>query len=332
VSAAGELGLPPLTPPGTGMPCSAASASVMWSDMVEREGNDGSLCFALQREMLDVEVVCRFTVLGEPVSKQRPRFAKSRGRVYTPGGTKAAETKVGWAFRAAAPAAYDLTAGSFGVYLGFFCEKGQRRDVDNMTKLVLDGLNGVAWNDDSQVSEISAKLSRFDDDPRTEVVVYRTITKSHPEGICVRCGSTFPLYKSSRGRKYCSKDCQHPPVEINCQSCGESFRVKPSKKNMGVVHCSEECQRASQQSNLVRLTCGHCGKAYELRPSEFKRRGAKFCSTECQAAAWAARASKASKGACAHCGGPTSKKTYTRCRACALSSKNTPADDREVSV
>ena len=35
--------------------------------------------------------------------------------------------------------------------------KTTKPDIDNLTKAILDALNGIAWNDDAQVSEIKAK-------------------------------------------------------------------------------------------------------------------------------------------------------------------------------
>jgi len=35
--------------------------------------------------------------------------------------------------------------------------KTTKPDIDNLTKAILDALNGIAWNDDAQVAEIKAK-------------------------------------------------------------------------------------------------------------------------------------------------------------------------------
>lgn len=44
-------------------------------------------------------------------------------------------------------------------------------DLDNLAKLVLDGMKGIAWNDDSQIVEIH--MYRFDDpkNPRLELKI-----------------------------------------------------------------------------------------------------------------------------------------------------------------
>lgn len=256
-----------------------------YNELAEQE-LDGPLCFSLQREMIDVPIVARFTVDGEPVSKQRPRFARSRGRVYTPGGTVAAEQAVAWSFRQQVGPYVPPKEAAYGVYVGFFCGSGQRRDVDNMTKLVLDALNGVAWVDDVQVSEISAKVQRWQQEPRTEVVIYQTTPQSHPKRDCEQCGKSFRMYPSAPDRRFCSNLCFYESrgglgVKV-CEQCGKEFQVKPSRADK-MTNCSAVCQQAAQLDSLVHLTCGYCDGTFTLRPSEFKRRpNARFCSGVCR--------------------------------------------------
>lgn len=47
----------------------------------------------------------------------------------------------------------------------------RRRDVDNVAKAVLDSANGVLWDDDSQVVELSIRRAVDGDRPRVDVVV-----------------------------------------------------------------------------------------------------------------------------------------------------------------
>jgi Holliday junction resolvase RusA-like endonuclease len=44
-----------------------------------------------------------------------------------------------------------------GVELAFYQGTRARKDIDNMIKLVLDSLNGVAWADDVQVNTVLAR-------------------------------------------------------------------------------------------------------------------------------------------------------------------------------
>lgn len=115
-----------------------------------------------------------FTVEGEPVSKSRARVTRS-GHAYTPKKTRDAEAVIAWEYRRATASPPDPD-GLYSVTALFVSKQRYRRDVDNMLKLVLDGLNKTAWEDDSQVVEVTAR-KRFaggvGDAARTEVTVVR---------------------------------------------------------------------------------------------------------------------------------------------------------------
>ena len=86
---------------------------------------------------------------------------------------------------------------SLGVFAVFFCESFQRRDVDNMLKLILDALNGVVWKDDAQVTEVSGRVARGVSNPRTAVLLYRinsagSIPTKACEGGAPRGGRRLP--------------------------------------------------------------------------------------------------------------------------------------------
>jgi Holliday junction resolvase RusA-like endonuclease len=97
----------------------------------------------------------QFTVPGEPFSKQRARVT-SRG-TYTPKVTKTAEAVVAGAFRrehrAWRPTEKGTEAWSVRVVVYRYERHG--RDVDNLTKTVLDALNGHAWEDDCDVEVLN---------------------------------------------------------------------------------------------------------------------------------------------------------------------------------
>lgn len=119
------------------------------------------------------DVIARFTITGEPRSKARPRLGRG-GNVYTPAETVAAEQAVGYSFLRAARGFKPNATDSYRLVCTFFHGTRHRRDVDNMIKLVCDGLNGVAWADDCQVTELSGRKTMVTKaEARTEVVVYR---------------------------------------------------------------------------------------------------------------------------------------------------------------
>lgn len=108
-----------------------------------------------------------FAIPGKPFAKQRPRSTR-QGRVYTPQQTVAFEATVQAIALQYFPAPIDgpikvtieavfepprswskkKTAQHLGGY------HTQRPDLDNCQKAILDGLNRVAFADDSQVAEI----------------------------------------------------------------------------------------------------------------------------------------------------------------------------------
>lgn len=126
-----------------------------------------------------------FTVPGEPVPQPRPRVSTRGGfaRAYVP-----AKHPVHAYRDAIATAARAAGAGVHGepvsVVIEFVWERPKshmrksgikpdapalpRPDLDNTTKAVLDSLNGVAWEDDSQVQRLVVEKS-YGPEARTTV-------------------------------------------------------------------------------------------------------------------------------------------------------------------
>jgi len=110
-------------------------------------------------------------IYGEPVSKQRPRMGKN-GHAYTPKKTKEAEAVIRDAWSAKEFPMFGEND-RLGVGLQFVCANERRKDLDNMAKLVLDALNGVAYPDDAQIDrlEVERFWTRFD--PATRITIWR---------------------------------------------------------------------------------------------------------------------------------------------------------------
>lgn len=259
-------------------------------------------------------VVSKFTVKGEPVSKARPRIGK--GGAYTPAKSVAAEQAMGWAFRAATKGHVDDGSTTYGVRVEFHCATNQRRDVDNMLKTVLDGLNGIAFKDDSQVVEVACrKFLPPTDTPRTEVMVYRVGDWPITTNVCSRCGDEFEVFESwSTTKKYCSPGCRNGHMierqGRTCVQCGVAFMDSHNRSDEPRQFCSMACK---YESGRVRLNCDECKVEYSQRKS--LKRAKNHCSQECRAKA-ASRGTTAPRGRCESCGGTVSKKEYRRCRAC----------------
>lgn len=106
--------------------------------------------------------------------KQRPRF--SRGHTYTPSATAEYELEIAtlYAFKIGI-----MFEGPVKVSMRFMVKKGKtvkrdkptvKPDIDNLIKSVLDGLNKVAWKDDAQVVELTARKEYYPE-PCVEVTI-----------------------------------------------------------------------------------------------------------------------------------------------------------------
>lgn len=276
-----------------------------------------------------MKILAEFTVEGEPASKSRARFTKrgSKTVTYTPEKTKQAEERMAWVYRASKGPQHDGdTTRAYGVEATFYYSHNQRRDVDNMLKLILDGLNGVAWPDDVQVVEVAGRKQWVaKSEARTEVRIHDLGTIYRPTKKCLNCQTDYPTYPSttSRGQKFCSQPCAHAyrsaQRKRECEQCGKAFQME--KTTDSTRFCSIPC---AARHKSVEVTCIECGTVFH-KPRCFAKTKSHFCTDECRMAYRRARRAKNAKGACADCGGPTSKKTYTRCLACSYAHRKATA-------
>lgn len=214
--------------------------------------------WGLEREAFGPpKVLLTFVVPGDPASKARPRFSGkgSKTRTYTPEATKAAEELVAWKAREAGWRRPPDPESGFGLLCVFFTATYQRRDVDNMLKLVSDGLNKIVYADDSQITEVSARVMRADDNPRSHVMVYETTPQTVPTTRCAGpgCEKWVKIYPSVVYRT-CSKECERrfrESVPWVCRACGKAELRSASRAK--IVYCNETCRRADP-SPRVRAT------------------------------------------------------------------------------
>lgn len=295
------------------------------------QASDEAALFHLHRELHDCEVVARFTVDGEPVSKSRARFTNrgSKTRAYTPEKTKTGEQAVAWKFKQAAPGHRPDKETAFGVFAIFFNGTRQRRDVDNMLKLILDGLNKVAWADDSQVDEVSGRRGLdLPENARTEILIYRTGRVDRPKAACLQCGHLYDTYPSLADKKFCSAACGYESRKQAktraCQHCGGQFvshgiEVAPK-------YCSTDCGYAARRRDVP---CNQCGVTFSKQACHVRKQN--YCSAECRDTAARQRRAKNAKGPCQTCDGSVSKRTYTQCSACRLAGLQVPGQPKAAS-
>ena len=140
----------------------------------------------------------RFSVPGKPFGKQRPRFVR-RGRftsTYTPKETVEYENKVKESYKREVGniklegAIEAKIVGTFPIpqsaskkqkdeILSGRVKYTKKIDCDNMAKSILDALNEIAYDDDSQVFDLSAK-KRYGENPRVDVLL-REVRENYDE-------------------------------------------------------------------------------------------------------------------------------------------------------
>jgi Holliday junction resolvase RusA-like endonuclease len=130
-----------------------------------------------------------FVVPGQPEGKGRPRSTRKGGH-YTPPKTVIYENKIMTCFQEAVrengwePAEKPVSLVIYAFYpvaeskakkkkeamLLHLIHPTKKPDIDNVAKAVLDGLNGVAWKDDKQVTDLMIR-KRYGTSPQIVVTV-----------------------------------------------------------------------------------------------------------------------------------------------------------------
>lgn len=137
--------------------------------------------------------IYEFEIPGKPCGKGRPRFYN--GRAITPKDTVNYETLVKLAFRQAYPNAEPIAAkveviAKITAYYPIPVSASKKRqslmraglikpttkpDTDNIAKICLDALNGIAYHDDAQIVELQV-TKLYGDEPR--VVVWLAVVEA----------------------------------------------------------------------------------------------------------------------------------------------------------
>lgn len=115
-------------------------------------------------------MIINFKVLGKPRGKARPRFSSRSGAVYTPRETREYEKRIAMAYKLSGGKMLDGKV-QVGILAAFKIPKSWPRrkkeeaeagkvipgkpDIDNILKVVLDGLNGYSYEDDKNVTDVN---------------------------------------------------------------------------------------------------------------------------------------------------------------------------------
>lgn len=131
----------------------------------------------------------KFTILGEPKGKGRPRFCRNTGHAITPKDTVNYETLVHMEyvaqceeFRFPDDAMLDMRIRTYysipksaskkkraAMIIGEI-RPTKKPDMDNVVKIIADSLNQVAYRDDTQIVDCQCRKF-YSDNPRVEVMI-----------------------------------------------------------------------------------------------------------------------------------------------------------------
>ena len=140
----------------------------------------------IRQELLIGGYMVTFTITGTPQGKARPRFRRVGNFVqtYTPKATKDYEERIREGFlETGCPmftgAVHMMITAAFTPAKSFSKKKRAelmqgkptiKCDADNLAKVVMDALNGVAYEDDKQVTALSV-FKIYKDEPYIAVVL-----------------------------------------------------------------------------------------------------------------------------------------------------------------
>lgn len=115
----------------------------------------------------------KILIEGKPMGKGRPRFTMATKRAYTPEATANYETLIKLAYQqqsngltfpidcelevnivAYFPTPRSASKKKKAAMLSGEINPTSKPDVDNISKIILDSLNGIAYRDDSQVTDL----------------------------------------------------------------------------------------------------------------------------------------------------------------------------------
>lgn len=138
----------------------------------------------------------KFTILGNPSGKGRPRFSTQTGRAYTPKKTVMYENLVRTEygiqcgnFMFADDSMLDMRILAFyeipkstskkkrALMLNGMIRPTKKPDMDNVVKIIADSLNKVAYRDDTQIVDCQCRKF-YSDTPRVEVIISQLGTES----------------------------------------------------------------------------------------------------------------------------------------------------------
>ena len=108
-----------------------------------------------------------FVVYGRPCTKQRLLPGHR-----LPERVKAWESAIGYEARDAMNVAnFEKITGPVACELIVILPDRRKRDIDNLSKVILDGCNGILWDDDTQIVDLH---------------ILKKLDREHPPGVIIK--------------------------------------------------------------------------------------------------------------------------------------------------
>lgn len=131
-------------------------------------------------------MIVKIIIPGEPKGKGRPRMSTKTGRAFTPKDTVMYENLVKMCYqdqagkmlegeiKAAIHAYFSIPKSTSKKkkqeMIEYKIRPTKKPDTDNVAKIILDSLNGIAYKDDSQVVSLSVN-KYYAENPRVELIL-----------------------------------------------------------------------------------------------------------------------------------------------------------------
>lgn len=114
----------------------------------------------------------KITLLGEPLSTGSIYRSSCRGKFPTTYMTnKGKELKESYQWQAKSQYKKPVTAEPVELTVELFFKTKRKSDVDNFSKILLDALSGIVYEDDVQIQKLTTTKNYDKENPRIEVTI-----------------------------------------------------------------------------------------------------------------------------------------------------------------
>ena len=109
---------------------------------------------------------------GQPLSTQTIYRSTCRGKFATVYMTpKGKAMKEYYQLEAKTQYKEEVSSEPLEMEINLFFKDKRKRDVDNFNKLILDSLQGIVYEDDSQITKLTITKEICKDNPRVEIII-----------------------------------------------------------------------------------------------------------------------------------------------------------------